>query len=255
MLSQQGAIACRAKRYDESMGFVTSLNNRRLTPERMDQPGLPRDDHAAALAGLRRLNWASGTVAQLFESIAQFAQQQSASKLRVLDVASGGGDVAAGLVERGHRRGLQISVLGLDCSSQACDIARSRHASVQNLSFEQQDVLTQPLPGGFDVIVSSLFLHHLTDDEACKLLANMAQSARLGIAVSDLRRATAGWWIAQLACRTLSRSPVVHFDGPRSVEGAYTLGEMRSLCDTANLQSARIEKCWPWRMLITWSRP
>lgn len=230
------------------------LSRRSLTPELMDQPGLAHDEHAAALAGLARLNWASGTAAQLYRSVARLARTHSATKLRVLDIASGGGDVAAQLIAYSRRHGLELEVVGLDCSLQACDIARSRHSSVPGLRFKQADTIADPLPEGFDVIVCSLFLHHLTESDAISLLTSMSQVARLGFAVSDLRRTTLGWWIAQLACRTLSRSPVVHYDGPRSVEGAFTLGEMRNLCEAAGLETAEIKKCWPWRMLITWGR-
>jgi len=221
----------------------------------MDQPDIAHDEHAAALAGLGRLNWASGTAAQLYAPIGRLAREHAVSQLRVLDVASGGGDVAARLIDCGRRQGLQLEVVGLDCSAQACGIARGRHSEVSGLRFEQADAIADPLPSGFDVIVSSLFLHHLQESEAASLLVKMSQAARLGVVVSDLRRTTLGWWIAQLACRTLSRSPVVHYDGPRSVEGAFTLGEMRSLCEAAGLANASIKKCWPWRMLITWSQP
>lgn len=236
------------------MSLPTDLSRRSLTPELMDQPGLAYNEHAAALAGLARLNWASGTAAQLYRPVARLARMHSATKLRVLDVASGGGDVAARLIEYSRRHGLELEVVGLDCSRQACDIARSRHSAVSGLRFEQTDTIADSLPEGFDVIVCSLFLHHLQESDAVSLLTRMSQAAHLGFAVSDLRRTTLGWWVAQLACRTLSRSPVVHYDGPRSVEGAFSLSEMRSLCAAAGLDEAEIKKCWPWRMLVTWSR-
>lgn len=53
----------------------------------------------------------------------------------------------------------------------------------------------------------------------------------------------------------LSRSPVVHFDGPASVRAAYTPAELRALADQAGLAGATVRPVFPCRMLLTWSRP
>ena len=67
---------------------------RNRLPELMDQPGLDPHLHAQALGGLRRVNRFSATASQLWKPIEELAAQESAGCLRILDVASGGGDVA-----------------------------------------------------------------------------------------------------------------------------------------------------------------
>ena len=74
------------------------------------------------------------------------------------------------------------------------------------------------MPGSFDVVTNSLFLHHLPDSAAVmRLLAGMRQVAGRLMVISDLRRCRAGFAAAWLGCRVLSRSRVVHHDGPVSV--------------------------------------
>jgi hypothetical protein len=75
---------------------------------------------------------------------------------------------------------------------------------------------------GFDVVTCSLFLHHLTSDQATNLLMRMAAAGRLLLA-NDLRRCVSGYLMAQLACRCLTRSPIVRYDGPQSVANAFTI--------------------------------
>ena len=173
----------------------------------------------------------------------------------MLDVACGGGDVALGLWRRAEHAGLRLEVEGLDRSPVAVEHARA-HATAERaaVEFRVADVVAEPLPAGFDAIVSSLFLHHLAWTDAVRLLAAMKQAAGRLVVVSDLRRSGIGYLIAQGICRLVTRSPIVHVDGPRSVAGAFTLAEVRELCREAGLTPVRLKRSWPWRYLLTWER-
>jgi hypothetical protein len=103
------------------------------------------------------------------------------------------------------------------------------------------------------VAVTSLFLHHLEAGEAIALLNRMGTQARWTI-VDDLVRSTWSWLVAYTATRLLTRSPVVHVDGPRSVEGAFTMAELRQLADHAGLEGGQLRRRWPGRMQLIWSR-
>jgi hypothetical protein len=52
----------------------------------------------------------------------------------------------------------------------------------------------------------------------------------------------------------LTTSAVVHVDGPRSVEAAFTLEEVRALADQAGLENATLARHWPYRFLLAWRR-
>jgi 2-polyprenyl-3-methyl-5-hydroxy-6-metoxy-1,4-benzoquinol methylase len=225
------------------------LQGRQLQAEIMDQPGLGVAEHHRALAGLRRLNIASRVAHQYWRAIRAYSRGTT-DCLRMLDVASGGGDVAYSLWRMARRRGIRMQVVGLDSSPAACRFASDRcHDAGRDITFEQADVVGADLPTGFDVVTCSLFLHHLTNNQAVGLLKSMASAARLLLA-SDLRRSLAGYALAHLACRALSRSKVVRFDGPQSVANAFTISEIRHLCLVAGLQKARVRAAWPCRLMI-----
>jgi hypothetical protein len=120
--------------------------------------------------------------------------------------------------------------------------------------FFELDALRNPLPGGYDVVVSSLFLHHLDETEAIELLRRMAAAARRMVLVNDLVRSPTGFLLAYVGIRLMTTSEVAHVDGPRSVEGAYTLEEVCSLSKRAGLWGATVKECWPCRLLLKWER-
>jgi 2-polyprenyl-3-methyl-5-hydroxy-6-metoxy-1,4-benzoquinol methylase len=228
------------------------LGKRRLQPELMDQPNMSGARHRRALRGLQRINAWSGSARILWRPLADLARS---NPIRVLDVATGAGDVPVRLWHKANQHGLQLEIHGCDRSASALEYAR-QHALARkaDVRFFQWDVYQGGLPDGYDVLISSLFLHHLSDDEAVHFLRNMAEAAGRLILVNDLRRSLGGWVLALAGTRLLSRSPVVHTDGARSVGGAFTTDEAAQLARRAGLPGCVITRRWPYRFLLTWWR-
>lgn len=224
-------------------------------PEVMDDPALTPTAHEAALRGLARLNGLSGSAAILWPPIAALARQLG-RPLRVLDVASGAGDVPLRLWRRAERQGLPLEIHGVDISPRAVAHARQRAERWRApVCFAPLDVLAEPLPTGFDVVTSSLFLHHLKPADAAALLCRMADVAEHLVLVNDLRRSKPGLALARCAAWLFTRSPVVHVDAPRSVRAAFSLREAEQLAAEAGLARATVARRWPFRFLLKWERP
>ena len=223
-------------------------------PELMDQPGLDEQLHRRALTGLRRVNRISGTSRRLWQAIRPLALR-AGRPLSVLDVACGGGDVAVNLWRHAAAEKFSVEVEGCDVSAAAVAHA-SRLARCRNtpVSFFERDVLAGPLPTGRDVLLCTLFLHHLEHDAAVGLLRRMAEEAGSLVIVDDLCRSRFGYALAWAGTRLLTRSHIVHRDGPASVEAAFTPAEALQLAHEAGLRGARIQRHWPERYLLTWEK-
>jgi 2-polyprenyl-3-methyl-5-hydroxy-6-metoxy-1,4-benzoquinol methylase len=229
---------------------------RRRLPELMDAPDLDAGRHRNALRALQRGSLVSRTAATLWPAIRNVADRTPDRAIRILDLACGGGHLAVSLARRCGLQGVRAEVCGLDISAVALDYARAAAAAagVSEVRFERLDVVGDPLPEGFDVVVCSLFLHHLADQEAEEVLRRMKRAARCLVMVSDLRRTDLGYLLAWVGCRLLSRSRVFHVDGPRSVEAAFSTGEARQLAERAGLTGAIVSEQWPQRWVICWRR-
>ena len=224
-------------------------------PEIMDDPALDGGRHEAALRGLSRLNYLSGSARTIWPPLAALARQLGRRQLRVLDVATGAGDVPVRLWQIARRAGLHLEIHGVDVSPRAVEYAARRAAAEQAaIHFSVLDVLAGSLPGGFDVVTCSLFLHHLAEEQGVLLLQAMAKAAKHLVLVNDLRRSAAGLALAHLAAWTLSGSDVVRVDGARSVRAAFTIGEAAALARAAGLNGAIVERRWPLRFLLSWRR-
>ena len=218
----------------------------------MDQPGLSAAEHAAALRGLRRIHQFSGTSRFFLNEISGIMKYNSKRPLRIIDMACGGGDLLCSLAHRFKRRGWAFEYFGCDFSPQAVGIA-SENARKQGVAakFFEWNALAGPLPEKYDILINSLFLHHLDEEDVISVLRNMSESAQT-LLVEDLIRSRWGYGLAWAGCRALSRSPVVHYDGPVSVQGAFTLNEIQDLANQAGLTTATVQKHWPERFLLKW---
>lgn len=227
---------------------------RHRVAEWMDQPDLAPLLHAQALAGLRRINAWSGTARQVWRAIKRIARERKLSRLRILDVACGGGELVQALARKAHHAKFAAEVHGCDLSPTAVELASAaaERAGAPRCQFFTHDAIQNPLPTGYDFVISTLFLHHLDEGPAVALLKNMAQAAERAVIVDDLIRNRLGYWLAWVGCRLLTRSPVVHFDGPVSVAAALRLCEVRELCAKAGLPGAKIRTHWPERFLLSW---
>ncbi|MFZ4733959.1 MAG: methyltransferase domain-containing protein [Pirellulales bacterium] len=226
-------------------------------PELMDDPGISPIDHLDALRALARINGVSRTAARLAAKAGVILATGSGATgtALVVDVACGGGDVTLELARRLQRRhGPRIRVVGLDVSARAIERCR-RLAAGQRVppTFAVHDVIADGCPP-CDVVVNSLFLHHLDDTTASRILGDMATAARRGVIVSDLVRSRVGLALAVVGTTLLASSRVARVDGPLSVRAARTPREYRRLCTDAGLQRAVIRRTWPERVLIEWRR-
>ncbi|MFG0262693.1 MAG: methyltransferase domain-containing protein [Novipirellula sp. JB048] len=228
---------------------------RDLQPELMDDPALPRAEHELALAGLARLNRFSGVAGVMYRRLRGLARDRS-RPLRVLDVASGAGDVPVHWARRAKREGIEMQITALDISSVAIAAQQQRAAQAEvAIRSEQWDCLNQPLPSGFDVVTCSLFMHHLDEAQATFLLRSMYAATDRAVVVCDLERSRLNLGLVGLAAHLLSRSRVVHTDAVLSVQGAYRRAEFRRLAEAALGIPVMMRGAFPCRFIASFHKP
>ena len=233
---------------DMLRSYARCVFSRLRTNELMDDPALPAAEHDHALRGLARINTLSRAWAPIARAMKPLLGQQG---LSVLDVATGSADVPIALATQFP--GAQWH--GCDVSSHALDVAQSR-ARAKGVSWSGfvHDIVASPLERQFDVVLCSLFLHHLEPGDVTRALGHMAGAAKRMVIVHDLRRSAAGLALAYAVPRVLTRSRVVHVDAVKSVRGAYTRAELEELARAAGMAGAVIRPTFPQRMLLVWTR-
>jgi ubiquinone/menaquinone biosynthesis C-methylase UbiE len=156
----------------------------------------------------------------------------------ILDIAAGNGWAARSIKRRFGNRTVSLDRL-------ARNLTHAPHPKVV------ADALALPFAdSSFDVVISSLFLHHLTDDQLVLWLASCARIARHAVICIDLDRT----WLAEhflpLTHPFFRWHPITLTDGATSVRAAFTSDELRALATRAGLASAHVRRAWPWQRLV-----
>ena len=183
------------------------------------------------------------------------AQLKPGRTVSVLDLGSGSGDLCRVLVDECRRQDRPVEVLSLDAHPQIQEFARERcRPAYPEIRFIRGDARQVPLrERSVDLALCTLALHHFRDPEARTVLAEMHRVTRGWAVVSDLcrsRTAYAGVW----AATRLTANPMTRFDGPVSVQRAFTASELRALAEEAGWTGARLLR-EPWfRMTLVCKR-
>lgn len=211
----------------------------------MDEPDVPEADLLAALGYIRRVNRWLGYTRATRQRLRPLLE--TADGLTVLDVATGSGDVPDDL----RRHFPRIRVIGLDLHPVTIRHARR---SVPGCAWVRGDACGLPFDDrSVDYVLTSLFLHHLPEEQIVAMMSEMWRVARRGVLAADLLRSRRALvWITLL---TLTASPLVRHDARASVRAALTAEEALTLAHRAGWHAPQLRRHFAHRFTLLATRP
>lgn len=198
----------------------------------MDSPGADPAQVQMSLRFLRRVNHMLGYTRRTLHHLERFSRRwDRTDTIRILDVATGSADVPVAILNWAGHRGFNVEVTGIDLHATIAAEALALHHDAR-LRIVRGNALALPFEADtFDYATTSLFLHHLDDEDVVCALREMARVSRRGMIVGDLLRCCQAYrWIKLF---TLWANPIVKNDGPASVAQAFTREEILALRDRA----------------------
>lgn len=214
--------------------------------EWMDAPGIDQADLARCLDDLAAVNSVTLARPPTVSFMRRAARGRDA--LSVLDVGYGQGDMLRRLARWGRRRGIRLRLAGVDLSPASKVAAEAATPEWMGIEYRTGDVFDEP-PGSVDVIVSSLFTHHLHDAEVVRFLRWMEETARVGWFVNDLHRHPVAYYGFKALAEVAGWHPMVRHDGPVSVARSFRRRDWARLLDEAGL-AARVRWHVPFRFCV-----
>src|SRR5262245_59676921 len=122
--------------------IANDLRQRFLTPEDIDEPALEKEKLFGALRGLSRIKFLSASAGHIWGPVVRLARELGRKTLRILDVATGGGDIPLALWRKAQGAGLRVEILGVDISDRTLEFAAQQcHECGSDVRYEQRDIL------------------------------------------------------------------------------------------------------------------
>jgi ubiquinone/menaquinone biosynthesis C-methylase UbiE len=224
------------------------------TPELLDADAGTEQEVRDSLEDLRWLNRYFGGLATTTKLLQRAAQKVAAPKLSYLDVGAASGDGVAVAQKALAKRGVQLEAVLLDRVVSHLPGAR-RERGGAGAAVLVGDALQLPFANSsFDVVGSSLFVHHLQPDEVVRFTNEALRVCREAVIINDLRRSTLHW-LAARAGALVYRSRITRFDAPASVRQAYSPAEMRAMLKQTSGKKIEVTSHYFYRMgVVIWKR-
>jgi 2-polyprenyl-3-methyl-5-hydroxy-6-metoxy-1,4-benzoquinol methylase len=200
-------------------------------PELMDRPQPVTPELVSDLRNLRQLNRHFGSYALIEHFLRRWIQPDA--RLRVLDLATGSGDIPRLVIDYARKVGATVTVDAIDQQESTLKIARDLSANYPETVFKTGDVLNFEDGAKYDIVLCSLALHHFGDDAAVQLLRRCHELSRRYVLVSDLRRGLLATIGAYLLTAFIFRDSMTRTDARLSAARAFSFREFRSLAERA----------------------
>ncbi len=172
--------------------------------------------------------------------------------VRILDVGSGYGDLLRAVDRWAARRGLNVQLTGVDLNPWSAQAAREATRPGRPIEWITSDVFDHA--GRADVIVSSLFTHHLDDAHVVRFLRWTEDRAELGWFVNDLHRHPLPHAVFGPLAAAFRWHRFVRHDGPVSIARAFVPNDWRGLLQAAETPGS-IHWRFPFRLCVSRMKP
>lgn len=211
------------------------------TPELMDRPQARTAELERDLHNLRQLNKWLGGYEIVRDSLRRWIQPHD--EFRVLDLATGSGDIPRLVADFGRRNGCKLKIDAIDMQAATLEIAQSLSTNYPEISFHEGNALEWGEDDAYDIVLCSLALHHFSEESAIQLLRRCKSLSRRYVLVADLRRGFLASVGVYLLTAIVFREPMTKYDGRASAARAFSFSEMRRLAEAAGWENFAHEKC------------
>jgi 2-polyprenyl-3-methyl-5-hydroxy-6-metoxy-1,4-benzoquinol methylase len=225
--------------------------NRSYTKELLDEDDIPFEHIKKNMQELETINTLLGGHSITLKGLKKLIGERK--QIKICEVGSGGGDNIKALNKWCRANHIDASFSGIDIKETCIDYARENLAGMDNVNWICSDYKDVRFVNKPDIIFSSLFCHHFTDDELVEIINWKNNNSKIGFFINDLHRNTIAYHSIKLITGLFSSSYLVKNDAPLSVQRGFSKHDWLSIFKKAGL-CPNISWEWAFRWLITFRK-
>lgn len=228
---------------------MIDLSQRSNEIELMDGNDISYDAMAQTLKELNVVNSRLGGHAITIEGFKKLNGNSSA--LTVCEIGCGGGDNLFTIYKYCEKKNIEVKFIGIDMNHECIAFAKTQYPDLncqwickdyKAVNFE----FNKP-----DIIFSSLFCHHFTNEELNGMLQWLLHNSERGFFINDLQRHWLAYYLIKYITRFFSKSYLVKNDAALSVARSFRKKDWEQLLQIAGIQNYSINWQWAFRYLVT----
>ncbi|HVX25196.1 MAG TPA: methyltransferase domain-containing protein [Parafilimonas sp.] len=227
-----------------------NLRQRSYTKELLDNDAIPFEDIRINMREIDIINKYLGGHTITLNGFKKLLGNRKS--IRVCEIGCGDGNNLNVIANWCRKNNIQFKCTGIDIKQECVDAAKKTY---QNLNAEwiandYKQTLFNTKP---DIIFSSLFCHHFTNEELIEQVKWMQQNSTIGFFINDLQRNWFAYHSIKIITKIFSSSYLVKHDAPLSVARGFHKNEWQQILQQAGLKNFTIQWKWAFRYLITYN--
>ncbi len=176
--------------------------------------------------------------------------EPAGTSISIIDLGCGSGDMLRAVADYGRKNNFIFKLTGIDANEYTVNYARKLSANYPEISYIKMDVFSDEFSGiAFDIVITTLFLHHFTAQEIERLLTPIVNRVRIGVVVNDLHRSRVAYYLFK-AISFFIKNPMVKKDGAISVLRGFKKNELIGI--SKKLKNTVSSIRWKWAFRYQW---
>jgi 2-polyprenyl-3-methyl-5-hydroxy-6-metoxy-1,4-benzoquinol methylase len=218
--------------------------------ELLDADQIPTADLYQNLKELHTINRFLGGHAVTLAGLEQFELKKD-RRYTIVDIGSGGGDTLKAMANWGRKHQLHLNLIGVDLKWDCVQYASEYCKAYPEIKCIQSDYRNlQQLGIEPDIVVASLFCHHLNDVELQLLFTEMQVIPKLGFVMNDLHRHPLAYYSIAVLTFLFSTSYLVKNDAKLSVLRSFRKHELFQIVTQSGGKMFSLNWVWAFRWLL-----
>jgi 2-polyprenyl-3-methyl-5-hydroxy-6-metoxy-1,4-benzoquinol methylase len=230
-----------------------TFRHRSYQKELLDEDGIPFPDIERNMKELDTINTLLGGHAITLSGFRSLLGNRQ--NITVCEIGCGGGDNLVAIANWCRKKGISINCIGIDLKPECIEVGKARPELSGISQWITSDYAAVSFDSKPDIIFSSLFCHHFTEEQLVAQLQWMQVNSNAGFFINDLHRHWLAYHSIAFLTNIFSSSYLVKNDAPISVTRGFLRSEWQEIIRAAGIAYASVQWRWAFRHLVTARHP
>ena len=226
---------------------MINLTKRSYQKELLDADNIPFEDIKQTMKELNSINSLLGGHKITIEGVKKTIDKSAS--VAVCEIGCGGGDNLKAISTYLTAKKIAGTYTGIDLKKECTDFAQQQYPEL-NAAWITSDYSKVVFESKPDIIFSSLFCHHFTDEQMTEMLTWLNKNSSKGFFINDLQRSSVAYYLIKWLTAAFSKSYLVKNDACISVSRGFRKKEWKLLFEKAGISNYSIQWRWAFRYLV-----
>jgi len=227
------------------------FRERSLELEHLDKGDYTAEEYEGCIVELQRVNRWLGDTRALRHSLLRTIEKLNLTNFSLVDVGAGSGELLQAVAEWSRERSYQTTLIGVELNARSAGAIAERRSEFPEINAIRGDAFSLPFADKqFDFTICSLFTHHFRNEAVITILRELRRVSSRGIFVIDLYRHPVAYFFYTTVGRLFLHDRLIREDGALSIRRSFRPEELLSLARRAGLDEARVERHFPYRLVL-----